>query len=347
MSELRQNLATKEWVIIATERAKRPDQFKSKKAKKSLPEYDPSCPFCPGNEINTPGETCRISDEKGWIVRSYPNKFPALMEKGERKRRIKGVERWLNGVGMHEVIAESRLHNLTTALLPQDNIKLILQVYRKRYQDLCGDNRFEMIIIFKNHGKGAGTSIEHPHSQLIATPLVPTQVRHRLEEAMRYFDDTGECAYCKILREELGHKTRIVFESKHFVSFVLYAALSPFHNWIIPKRHMPSFGEISDEEIEDLAFALKNVLARYYYGLDDPDFNYVIRSAPVGGGANEYYHWYLSIVPRLTKTAGFELGSGMFINVSVPEEDAKFLRNVKIPESNVVKNGPRKQRKTK
>lgn len=331
MPELRQNLATKEWVIIATERAKRPEEFKTAKEKRMLPPYKPECPFCPGNEDRTPGETFRISDEKGWKVRSFPNKFAALSPVGDRVRKIRGVERWLNGVGIHEVIAETPLHNLCIALLPVEDVRLILEVYRRRFQDVSRDPRIELVIIFKNHGEAAGTSLEHPHSQLIGTPVVPTQIRNRLEEAMRYFDDTGDCVYCKMIKEEIDAKERVILETEYFIAFVLYAALSPFHTWILPKRHSPSFVEINDREIEDMAQILKNVLARFYYGLDNPDFNYVIRCAPTGGGANEYFHWYLSIVPRLTKTAGFELGSGMFINISKPEENAKFLREVKVP----------------
>ena len=330
MPELRQNLATKEWVIIATERAKRPEEFKSKKEMKALPPFNSNCVFCPGNENNTPGETFRIADDGGWKVRSFPNKYAALSKEGERKRRIKGVERWLSGVGIHEVIAESPMHNMTTALLSADDVELVFKAYKNRYLDISKDPRIELIIIFKNHGESAGTSLEHPHSQLIATPVVPAQIRNRLEDAMTYFDDTGECVYCKMIDEEIKAKERIIFETDHFISFVLYAALSPFHTWILPKRHTSSFGEITDEEVKDMAGMLKNVLAKFYYGLDNPDFNYVIRSAPTGGGASEYFHWYLSIIPRLTKNAGFEMGSGMFINISVPEENAKFLRGVKL-----------------
>jgi len=331
MPELRQNLATKEWVIIATERAKRPEDFKSTKARKEQPPFSKECPFCPGNEINTPGETYRISDEKGWVVRSFPNKFAALVNEGERIRKIKGIQRWLNGVGVHEVIVESPVHNMTTALLPVEGVRLIIELYRARYRELLKDDRMETIVIFKNHGEAAGTSLEHPHSQLIATPVVPGQGTYRLEEAMRYYDDTGECVYCKMLNEEIKEQSRMVMETDHFAAFVLYAALGPFHTWILPKRHAPNFGEISDNEMRDMAYILRTVLAKFYHGLDNPDFNYVIRSAPTGGGANDYYHWYLSIVPRLSKTAGFELGSGMFINSSVPEENAKFLREVRVP----------------
>lgn len=331
MPEIRQNFATKEWVIIATERAKRPEQFKNEKIKRNLPDFDPKCPFCPGNEKDTPGETFRISNGKEWVVRVFPNKFAALSLEGKRSRKIKGIIRCANGVGIHEIIAESPLHNTTIALQKNEEVEMILKAYRTRYRELINDLRIELIIIFKNHGEAAGTSLEHSHSQLIGLPIVPTQVRGRLEEAMRYYDDVGECAYCKMIREEKEAIERIVFETEHFVAFVPYAAFSPFHTWIIPKRHMSAFGDTTDSELKDMAVMLKTMLAKFYYALDNPDFNFVIRSAPTRGGTPEYFHWYLSIVPRLTKTAGFELGSGMYINVSLPENDAKFLREIKIP----------------
>lgn len=289
MPELRQNLATKEWVIIATERAKRPEDFKSKKERKEQPAFSPECPFCPGNEANTPGETYRVSGEKGWVVRSFPNKFSALSKEGSRSRKIRGIERWMNGVGIHEVIVESPLHNVTTALLPVEQLNLVIGAYRARFIEIAKDERVELIVIFKNHGESAGTSLEHPHSQVIATPVVPTQSRNRLEEAMRYFDDTGECVYCKMVKDERKSGERIIMETDHFVSFVPYASLSPFHSWIVPKRHMAGFSEITDGETNDLALILKSVLAKYYRGLDNPDFNYGIRSAPTRGGGERVF----------------------------------------------------------
>jgi UDPglucose--hexose-1-phosphate uridylyltransferase len=244
---------------------------------------------------------------------------------------VKGTKRLMSGVGIHEVLIETPLHNMTTALLPVEQIRSIIETYQVRslaaYQDSC----VEHVVIFKNHGEGAGTSLEHPHSQLIATPIVPGQVRSRREEAIRYFDDTGECVFCQILREEMEDGIRIIWEGKSFVAFVPYAALSAFHTWIFPKRHAASFGSITPEEIDDLANTLKTVLAKFYYGLNNPDFNYVIRSLPLEEDEEEWGHWYLSIVPRLSKTAGFELGSGMFINTALPEESAKFLRETKVP----------------
>ncbi|MFA5779691.1 MAG: galactose-1-phosphate uridylyltransferase [Elusimicrobiota bacterium] len=332
MPEIRQNLVTKDWVIIATERAKRPEDFKKKeKIKETLPEFESTCPFCPGNEKEmSPDETLRIEKNGKWQVRIIPNKFPALSKTGERIRTVDGIKRKLTGVGLHEVVIETPLHNLTTALLPTDDVRNIIKSYKMRYNEMLNDKRVEMIIIFKNHGEAAGTSLNHPHSQIVATPVVPAQVRERFNDAQKYFDENFECVYCKILSEELKDGSRIVLETKHFVSFIPYAALSPFHCWIYPKRHYSSFGDITDDEISDLAVNLQTTLKKYYYGLDNPDFNYVIRSAPTDLKNLDFFHWYISIVPRITKTAGFELGSGMFINSSLPENDAKFLRDIKI-----------------
>jgi len=332
MSEIRQNLVTKDWVVIATERAKRPEDFKKKeKLKETLPEYEKNCPFCPGNETAmSPEETLRIDRNGKWQVRLIPNKFPALSRIGERIRTVQGIKRQLTGVGLHEVVIETPLHNVTTALLPYKDVCDIINAYKMRYNQMLQDKRVEMVIIFKNHGEAAGTSLIHPHSQIVATPVVPSQVRERFNDAQQYFDENLECVYCRILSEELKEGNRIVTETKHFVAFIPYAALSPFHCWIYPKRHSSCFGDINDEEILDFALNLHTTLKKYYYGLDNPDFNYVIRSAPADLKDLDFFHWYLSIVPRLTKTAGFELGSGMFINASLPENDAKFLREAKI-----------------
>jgi UDPglucose--hexose-1-phosphate uridylyltransferase len=332
MSELRQNLISRDWVIIATERAKRPDQFvKSDKDKKELPVYQPNCPFCPGNEKQAPPETYRVGDDKSWRVRVVPNKFAALAPEGEKIRKLEGIQRSMSGVGYHEVIVEHQKHNITTALLSVKEVEDIIKAYKERYKAVKQDKRVESIIIFKNHGEAAGTSLEHPHSQLVATPVVPTQIRQRMEEAIRYFDDTGECVFCHTLRDELKTKERIVMETEHFAAFIPYAALSPFHIWIQPRRHSSCFDDITDNEMADMAKILKTILAKLYHGLNNPDFNYTIRSIQTKLCQTEYFHWYISIIPRLSKAAGFELGSGMFISTALPEACAKFLREVKTP----------------
>lgn len=334
MSELRQNIITRDWVIIASDRANRPSDVAKQTARsKDIPRHDPTCPFCPGNEKMTVHEVLRIPDHGGWRVRVVDNKYPALTTEGERIRKISGIHRSMTGIGWHEVIIEHPRHDLTMARFTPEDVASVLTAYRQRYMEIQKDNRVEAIIIFKNYGERAGTSLIHAHSQLAATPIVPTQIRNRVEEAIRYFDDAGECIFCSTLRDELHARKRIVFESDHFVAFLPYAALSPFHLWIFPRRHQSSYDDVSDDEIRDLALVLRTVLAKLYIGLHDPDYNYSIRSLPTHDGHTDYFHWYVAIIPRVTRTAGFELGSGMYINTVIPEESAEFLRSVQVPES--------------
>jgi len=331
MPELRHNVLTRDWVIIATERARRPEDFvKKKKDKKVIPSHVANCPFCPGNEKMTPPETYVVPDTTGWRVRVTPNKFAALSYEGERRRYIQGIRRTITGVGIHEVIVETPDHSKTTALLDDAQVETIVQTYLNRFKFASQDSRVEQVTIFKNHGEAAGTSLEHPHSQVIATPVITAQLRDRLINALKHFDEFGECIFCRVLDQELKEGTRVVLETPHFVTFVQYAALTPFSMLIMPRRHMACFAEISDAEAADLARALRRTLAKLHLGLEDPDFNYVVRTAPSEYAGVKYYHWYVSIIPRLTKTAGFELGSGMFINVSLPEENASFLRGIQV-----------------
>jgi len=338
MPELRFNPITKEWVIIATERAKRPEDFKSRVRKKDIPHFVDTCPFCPGNETKTPEEVYRIPEldqslqaASEWKIRVVPNKFAALHRKAEKMRINEGTKHIISGFGIHDIIIETPLHNMTTALLPLDHVAEIIRTYKRRFIELYSEPKIGHVIIFKNHGESAGTSLEHPHSQIIGTPVTPSQVRNRMEEAIRFFDITGECMLCKIMAEEKKEGTRVVVETEYFIAFIPYAALTPFHTWIFPKRHFAVFSDIADEEILDLALNLKTTLAKLYIGLNEPDFNYVIRSNRPTDARSECFHWYISIIPRLTTTAGFEMGSGIFINTTIPEENAEYLREVKIP----------------
>jgi UDPglucose--hexose-1-phosphate uridylyltransferase len=329
MSELRYNLVSGEWVVVATERAKRPKDFLKVKEKKELPAYKEGCPFCPGNESLSPPESARIGDELSWKVRTVPNLFGALSMKSEHGRKLDGICLSMGGFGNAEVIIEHPQHNICIPLMKDEEVADIIRMYKERYIAMTRVEGIEAVIIFKNHGPMAGTSLEHPHSQLIATPIVPPQVRGRVEKAVHYFDMTGSCVFCKTLEEELKTKKRVVLETDKFVAFLPYAGASPFTIWIFPRRHMAYFAHITEDEIADLAINLKTVLAKLYRGLDNPDFNYTIRSIPVRERGTEYFHWYITIIPRLTQPAGFELGSGMFINTSLPEEAAEFLRNTK------------------
>ena len=331
MSEIRLNVITREWVIIATERAKRPSDFKNNKDKNHLPHYLASCPFCPGNEHKTPPELFRIPDGENWKIRVVSNKFSALSPDGAKTRdEDGGLARTVSGVGFHEVIIETPAHDLTTGLLDAAQIEDLIRAYKARFTQAHSDSRIEHAIIFKNHGEASGTSLEHSHSQMIATPVVPIQFRDRVQAALHYFDDTGECIICAVSRKDREDGTRIILDTEHFVTLIPYAALSPFHTWLFPKRHSASFASINEEEIKDLAIHLKTILSKLHYGLDDPDYNYVIRSSRPRDIGNEYCHWYIGIIPKLTQAAGFELGSGMFINSSLPEKNAEFLRAVKV-----------------
>ena len=331
MPELRQNPLNKEWVIIATERAKRPHELaRNRNECPPRPSYTANCPFCPGNEHMAPAFSTQIVREGKWQVRVVPNKFAALSSEGDVTRRSDGLKRYVSGVGIHEVIIETPDHSQTTALLNDDDAELIVQCYHERYLAISRDPRLDLITIFKNHGAAAGTSLEHPHSQLIATPIISPETRRRMEDAMRFYDSEGQCLFCSVMEEELADRIRIVHETDHFVAFIPYASLSPFAMWIFPRRHMASFGQIHPEEITDLSHILRVVLAKLYHGLGDPDYNYVLRSAPSENRYSRYYHWYVSLIPRLTRVAGFELGSGMYINVTLPEANAEFLRNVEL-----------------
>jgi len=332
MPEIRSNPVTGDWVIIATERARRPEEFTQKAHRAPLPPYAPECPFCPGNEDKTPKEQFRVpSPDGGWLVRSVPNRFAALTPEGNVERHVHGFRSFLDGVGLHEVIVETPAHNLTTALLPVAHVERILEAYRHRLRAFYEDRRIEHVIVFKNYGEAAGTSLTHPHSQIVGMPVLPNQLRARLEEAVRHWGNAGECLYCRTLHEELEDGTRVVAENDSFAAFVPYAALSPFHIWFFPKQHGACFGDATDAQLADLAAVLREVLARLHAGLQDPDYNYVIRSLSPQEGSVRYFHWYISLIPRVTKSAGFELGTGMFINTALPERSAEYLRGVAIP----------------
>ncbi len=336
MSQLRQNPATKEWVIMAKERAKRPEDFNlPQKAVIALPEHDSNCPFCPGNEKNTPKELFEFRPygttpgTPGWWIRVIPNKFSALDGKMEldRKKEL-DLFKSMNGLGCHEVIIETPRHDLQIATMEQHQVEELFLAYRQRYLELSQDPKLEIIIIFKNHGKSAGTSLQHPHSQLIAAPVTPTHIRSRLEEAMRHYDDEGRCVFCEMIEKEKIIGDRIVMETDNFICLEPFASRSPFETYILPKNHEPSFGVITTDSSKEFAYITRIVLLKLYRSLNNPDYNFMIGSSPPHEINEEYYHWHLRIVPRVSAVAGFEIGSGIYINTMMPEEAARFLRNI-------------------
>jgi len=326
-SEIRQNKATKQWVIYAPARRRRPRDFQRLKVKKQFPAYHEGCPFCPGNDHMLPSIIIEVKDGKGpWQTRVVPNKFPALIPEGHLRRFNKGIYLVMQGYGHHEVIIETPFHNRQIGQMSVEEVGFIIETYHRRYVDLLKQHENMMIIIFRNYGLRAGTSLVHPHSQIIATGMVPHHIRWREEEAQHYFDEMGRCVYCDILEYEMQDKKRVIYEDKSFVAIVPFAADVPFEVWIMPKRHKADFGDISDTEKSHLAAALQNIMEKLHRKLRDPDYNYIINTSARYRAKEPQLHWYLQIRPRLMTIAGFEIGSGISINPSIPEEDAAFLR---------------------
>lgn len=336
MSEIRHNRLTGEWVIIAPERAKRGGNIATPAGRPESPSYVATCPFCLGNEGMTADELYRVSRPDGiWALRSIVNKFSVLSPIGDVGRAIcpTGHDQSVNGVGLHEVLVESPRHDLTPALLPVEHVRQILEGYNHRFREFYADRRIRHVIVFKNHGADAGASQQHPHSQIVGTPIIPGQVAERVERARRHYVATGGCLACELIAEEREAACRIVAENAHFIAFVPYAALSPYHLWILPKGHAGCFSELPGERLPALAEILHAVLGKVYGMLADPPFNLVIRSLGPRENHVPHFHWYISIVPRVNKAAGFELGTGMYINPSSPEDRAQALRDFVVPGS--------------
>jgi UDPglucose--hexose-1-phosphate uridylyltransferase len=312
MTEIRQNKATKQWVIYSTARSKRPRDFvRPAQERRAFPEHDAHCPFCPGNEAMLPSIISERPAATGhsWQTRIVPNKFPALVAEASRARIPRGIYLAMEGHGRHELIIESPRHNRDISEMTSEEIGVVIATYHQRYVALMKAHENMLVLIFRNHGERAGTSLIHPHSQLIVTGIVPTLVRGREEQAQRYFDEWGRCVFCEILEFERSQRSRVVFENASFLGFVPFAAEVPFEVWIMPKQHQADFASISEPAKTALAQAMHHVLNRLQTRLRDPDYNYVINSSPQYASGEPHLHWYLQIRPRLTTPAGFELGT--------------------------------------
>ncbi len=334
MPELRKDPITGRWVIIATERAKRPSDFVRDKVQIRGSGF---CPFCYGNESKTPPEIIAYRadgsarNSPGWSLRVVANKFPALGIEGSLNRQGEGLYDKMNGIGAHEVIIETPDHNKTLAMLSPRQIEDVLWAYRDRILDLKKDHRFKYIMIFKNHGEAAGASLEHTHSQLIALPVVPKRVREESDGAREYFNFKERCIFCDIIRQEMESGTRVIADNPAFIAVAPFAPRFPFEIWVIPHVHQSAFEDSQKQEFEQLAVVLKDMLMRLDKVLDYPAYNYIIHTSPIPETPNDHYHWHLEIMPKLTKIAGFEWGTGFHINPTPPEESAKFLREVAVP----------------
>lgn len=334
MSFLRFDVTTNDWVIFAPERTRRPHDLKKTVPPVQSPES--LCPFCPGNERFASPEIFALRsggepNTPGWRVRVVANKFPVLRIEDDFHRSEDGpLFRNMGGCGAHEVLIETPEHERFLGHQSAEHIEFVMRTLQLRFNDLLRDSRFQTIVIFKNHGEEAGTSLRHPHWQLIATPVVPRQLRLKHAVATEYFDRTGDCLYCVLLHEEVHAGKRVVAENEHFTALTPYASHSPFETWILPRSHQSSFGQVEAARLRPLAEILKTVLAKIFSGLDNPAFNLTLNTAPRGDEDKRYFLWHMEIIPRLSRPAGFELGSGMAINTVLPEEAAKFLNNVDV-----------------
>jgi UDPglucose--hexose-1-phosphate uridylyltransferase len=331
MPELRKDPIHGRWVIISTERSRRPSDFAAEE-RRLMGGF---CPLCEGNEDRTPPEIVAFRDNgtppnsPGWTLRVVPNKFPALRIEGELNREGEGIYDKMNGIGAHEVVIETPRHEETLVTLPLKNVENILLAYRERIIDLRRDQRLRYILVFKNHGVAAGASLEHPHSQIIALPIIPRRVSEEIEGAKTYFNYKDRCVFCDIIRQELQQRRRIITENKSFLSIAPFASRFPFETWILPKTHHPSFEHMAFSQYEQAAQILSDTLQRINRVLADPPYNYIIHTSSFPELDAEHYHWHFEIMPKLTKVAGFEWGTGFYINPTPPEEAAEYMREAK------------------
>src|SRR5262245_38398509 len=327
MSTLRQDPTTRQWAILATRRGDRPHEDGAV-PRPELPAFDPDCPFCPGNEDQTPPEILRVPDGDGWKVRVVPNMYAALSGDGSAGRSGDPMFREMPGIGSHEVVVETPRHDGRPDEMPEDEVATIIWVWRERYRALIERPDIRAVVVFKNFGALAGTSLTHSHSQIVATPVFLPRLLRRLDVATRYYDEHGACVYDQLIEAQSRAGVRMVEELGGFVAFEPWAAQTPFETWIAPRFHQGSFGDLDDEGIRGLAGILIRTLTALRYACGDPDYNLVMYSAPTNGGhAEEVFHWHLKLIPRLSTQAGFEIGSGMAINTVAPEEAAQALRD--------------------
>ncbi|MDD3626621.1 MAG: galactose-1-phosphate uridylyltransferase [bacterium] len=337
MPEIRKDPVTQAWIIIATERARRPDDFKTE-SKQEDPEH---CPFCEGNEQMTPPELFSYrkgdsgKDQPGWWIRGFPNATPVLRIEGDIGSRGFGLFDYMNGIGAHEIIVETPYHHDNFATMDTNQTEKIFWAYRDRIMDLKKDSRFRYVLVFKNQGPLSGTSnISHPFSQLIALPVTPKKIKEELDGARLHYQLKERCIFCDIISQELMTRKRVVVENEKIVAIMPYAPRFPFETWILPKEHSDDFTMVGKEEIMALADITKKFFSKLYKVLGNPSYNWILHDVPNKIPQEGYwqtikhdFHWHFEVIPRITKVAGFEWGTGFYINPMPPEIAAEALRN--------------------
>lgn len=310
----------------------RPDQFKRPP---TFPPSNKPCPFCEGNEAQTPPEiralrTNGSPNGPGWRMRVVPNKFPALRIEGSLEKRGEGIYDLMNGIGAHEVIVEAPSHIHSITELSEQGVRDLVWLYKERIDDLKRDPRMKYVLVFKNVGESAGASLEHSHSQIIATPIVPIRVQSEINHCKTYYEFRGRCLICDMIKQEISSGIRVVINSDHFVALEPFAPRFPFETHLLPKFHQSHYETIDDGLLPELARVLRATLARLEKVADRPPYNYLLHTTPMKEPEFEHYHWHFEIFPRLTRVAGFEWGTGFYINPMPPEDAARYLREVKL-----------------
>ncbi|MCE5252399.1 galactose-1-phosphate uridylyltransferase [bacterium] len=339
MSELRKDPVIGRWVIVASERGKRPTDF----APAAPKGESVSCPFCAGNEGMTPPEIYAVrppdtlANTPGWNIRVVPNKFPALRIEGTVDREGMGMFDKMSGIGAHEIIIETPRHDDLLHKRSTQSIVMLLDTYQKRIADLKRDIRLLYVMVFKNEGERAGASLSHPHSQIIATPIVPKRVREEVEGSLEYYRYKMRCVFCDIIREEKRFGSRLVYENASFISICPFASRFPFEIWVLPKRHMSDYIKMTQQEMLEFGECIDSTIKRLAIALGEPQYNWMLHTEPNSNvprnpwpDISEHYHWHFEIIPKLTRVAGFEWGTGFYINPTPPEDAAEFLREVDI-----------------
>lgn len=333
MPELRKDPIISRWIIISTERGKRPTDFivETNSVKGGF------CPLCPGNENTTPPEVLSYSKSKnhapnnpGWTLRVVPNKYPALVIEGDLNKEGEGLYDKMNGIGAHEVIIETPSHEESFTYLPHERMIEVFLAFRDRLVDLSHDKRFRYVMVFKNFGAAAGASLEHSHSQLVALPVLPRMIKSELDGSLSYYNYKERCVFCDIIRQEINQDVRVITQNEHFVAIVPYAPRSPFEMWVLPKKHASSYITTDDESFRSLTAIFSECMRRLDKCIPNVPYNFVLHGAPLRSESLKHYHWHFEIMPKLTTIAGFEWGSGFYINPVPPEEAARYLKEAEL-----------------
>jgi len=327
-TELRQDLVTGDWVVIATGRAKRPEEFASHRRELVEENPDKPCFFCYPEETGQEKDSLIYKTADGdWSLRVFPNKYPAFMRGRVPRYKEEGPYFMMDGAGYHELIV-TRDHRKQIAQMNILETAEIIDAYQERYIDLMSKKSVNYIEIFHNHGKEAGASIPHPHSQLMAIPVVSPYVQSELEGAESYYKKNKQCVYCTMVEWESEHKKRVVFENDDFLAYCPFSSRAAFEVWVLPKKHKPYFERISEKEKLSLAEVLQFSIGKIYKALEDPAYNFYIHTSPCDGKDYPHYHWHIEILPRTATWAGFELSTGIEISTIQPEIAAEYLRKI-------------------